>query len=100
MPSCTKKRTKRWHDKHLMRREFKVGDKVLLFNSLLKMFLGKLRSKWSGPFEITKAFPYGVFEIAHPDKGSFKVNRAQLKPYIDGGFDRQKTTIELQDPLY
>ena len=46
-------------------------------------------------FEIIKAFPYGVFEIAHPDKGSFKVNGAQLKPYIDGGFNRQKTIIEL-----
>ena len=71
---------------------------MLLYNSRLKLFPGKLRSRWSEPFEITKVFPYGVFEIAHPDKGSFKVNGARLKPYIDGGFDRQKTTIELQDP--
>ena len=84
----------------MVRREFKVGDKVLLFNSKLKVFLGQLRSRWSGPFEITKAFPYEVFEITHPDKGSFKVNGAQLKPYIDGGFDRQKTIIELQYPMY
>ena len=95
-----KERTKRWHDKHLVRREFKIGNKVLLYNSRLKLFPDKLRSRWSGPFEITKVFPYKVFEIAHPDKGSFKVNGARLKPYIEGGFDRKKTTIELQDPLY
>ena len=52
-----------------------------------------------GLFGVTKVFLYGLFEIAHPNKGSFKVNGARLKPYIDGGFDRQKTTIELQDPL-
>ena len=44
-----KERTKRWHDKHLVRREFKIGDKVLLFNSRLKLFPSKLRSRWSGP---------------------------------------------------
>ena len=95
-----KERTKRWHDKHLVRCEFKVGDKMLLFNSRLKVFPSKLRSRWSGPFEIIKAFPYGVFEISHLDKGSFKVNGARLKLYIDGGCDRQKTIIEFQDPLY
>ena len=40
-----KERTKRWHDKHLVRREFKVGNKVLLFNSRLKVFPSKLRSR-------------------------------------------------------
>ena len=37
-----KKRTRRWHDKHLVRHEFKVGNKVLMYNSQLKLFLGKL----------------------------------------------------------
>ena len=92
-----KERTKKWHDKHLVRRDFKIRNKVLLYNSRLKLFPDKLRSRWSGHFEITKVFPYGVFEISHPDKGSFKVNGARLKPYIDDSFDRQKTTIEFQD---
>ena len=51
-----KERTKRWHDKHLVKREFQVGQKVLLYNSRLKLFLGKLRSRWSGPFEIVQVF--------------------------------------------
>ena len=42
-----KERTKRWHDKHLIRQEFMIGDKVLLFNTRLELFLGKLKSKWT-----------------------------------------------------
>ena len=38
-----REKTKRWHDKHLLRKEFKVGDKGIIFNSRLKLFLGKLR---------------------------------------------------------
>ena len=44
-----KEKTKRWHDNHLLRKEFKLGDKVLIFNSRLKLFPNKLRSRWSGP---------------------------------------------------
>ena len=69
-----KERTKRWHDKHLIKRDFMVGDKVLLFNTRLKLFLGKLKSKWTGPYEITKVFPFGAVEVTHLDKGTFKVN--------------------------
>ncbi|XP_050890775.1 uncharacterized protein LOC127096221, partial [Lathyrus oleraceus] len=52
-----KERTKQWHDKRISRKIFKQGDAVLLFNSRLKLFPGKLRSRWSGPFHITKIFP-------------------------------------------
>ena len=31
-------RTKRWHDKRIRPKEFKIGDKVLLFNSRVKHF--------------------------------------------------------------
>ena len=66
--------TKRWHDKYVIRRGFMVGDKVLLFNTRLKLFPGKLKSKWIRPYEITKVFPFGAVEITHPDKGTFKLN--------------------------
>jgi hypothetical protein len=46
-----KERTKRWHDKRIKVKEFNPGDKVLMFNSRVKLFgHGKLRSKWEGPF--------------------------------------------------
>nr|GEY78985.1 reverse transcriptase domain-containing protein [Tanacetum cinerariifolium] len=45
-----KERTKKLHDAKIKNRIFNVGDQVLLFNSRLKIFSGKLKSHWSGPF--------------------------------------------------
>ncbi|XP_020270991.1 uncharacterized protein LOC109846180 [Asparagus officinalis] len=58
-----KERTKRWYDKNILRRDFNQGDMVLLFNSRLKLFPGKLKSRWSGPFQIREVFPSGVVEV-------------------------------------
>ena len=69
-----KERTKAWHDKHIARKEFEAGQQVLLFNSRLKIFLGKLKSRWSGPFTVTQVFPHGREEVTHPEKRTFKVN--------------------------
>ena len=44
------------------------GDKVLLFNSRLKLFTSKLKSRWLGPFEINKKFPFGVVKLSNPKK--------------------------------
>ena len=40
-----KDKTKKWHDQKILRKEFKVGELVLLYNSMLKNFLGKLKSR-------------------------------------------------------
>ncbi|XP_022841909.1 uncharacterized protein LOC111365593 [Olea europaea var. sylvestris] len=85
-----KERTKKWHDMHIQRRDFKVGQKVLLYNSRLKLFSGKLRSRWSGPYTITQVFPHGAIEITHDSKGTFKVNRQCLKHYWGGDFSKDK----------
>ena len=69
-----KEKTKAWHDKHISRKEFEAGQRVLLFNSQLKLFPGKLKSRWSGPFTMTQVFPYAGAEIMHQEKGTFKVN--------------------------
>ena len=58
-----KVKTKAWHDKMISRKTFEVGQKVLLFQSRLRLFPGKLRSRWIGPFIIVKVFPHGVVEI-------------------------------------
>ncbi|XP_060961059.1 uncharacterized protein LOC133031549 [Cannabis sativa] len=58
-----KEKTKKWHDQGLVRKEFQPGQQVLLFNSRLKLFPGKLKSRWSGPFTVVKVFPYGVVEL-------------------------------------
>ncbi|KAL0453840.1 UNVERIFIED_CONTAM: hypothetical protein Slati_1362100 [Sesamum latifolium] len=64
-------------------KEFSEGDKVLLFNSRLKLFQGKLRSKWSGPYTVTHVFPHWAVELLG-EKGPFKVNDHRLKHYIEG----------------
>ncbi|CAJ2639773.1 unnamed protein product [Trifolium pratense] len=61
-----KARTKRYHDKGLVSKEFHKGQQVLLFNSRLQLFPGKLRSRWSGPFVVKEVFPHGAVEIFTP----------------------------------
>ena len=47
-----KEKVNRWHDKRILKREFNIGDKVLLYRSRLRFFVGKLLLKWEGPFII------------------------------------------------
>ncbi|GKF74406.1 hypothetical protein Tco_0220738, partial [Tanacetum coccineum] len=68
-----KERTKIWHDSRLRGdKDFKNGDKVLLFNSHLKLHPWKLKSKWTGPFIVKTMYPYGAVEITDNDGSSFK----------------------------
>ncbi|KAL5759734.1 hypothetical protein ACOSQ2_018572 [Xanthoceras sorbifolium] len=90
-----KERTKRWHDKHIVRKELEVGQKVLLFNSRLRLFPGKLKSRWSGPFEIVKVYPHGAVDIKNLSGETFKVNGQRLKLYIEGVAIPPKTSVEL-----
>lgn len=58
---------------------------MLIFNSRLKLFPGKLRSRCSRPFVIHKVFPHGPIELKNPANGdSFKVNEQRVKPSIQG----------------
>lgn len=57
----------------------------MLFNSRLKLFPGKPRSRWSGPFVIHKVFPHGAIELENPaNEDTFKVNGQRLKPCYQG----------------
>ena len=77
-----KERVKKFHDHRILRKEFTVGQKVLLFNSRLKLIAGKLRSRWDGPFIITNVFSHGAVEIKDAATGrSFRVNGHQLKEF-------------------
>nr|GFB89586.1 reverse transcriptase domain-containing protein [Tanacetum cinerariifolium] len=79
-----KERTKKLHDYKIKNRIFNVGDQVLLFNSRLKIFSGKLKSCWSGPFTISEIYPYETAKLTHPDGCNFKVNCHRLKHYHGG----------------
>ena len=76
-----KEKTKRWNDKHFLRNEFKVGDKVMIFNSILKLFPIKLGSRWSGPVTVTSVTPYDAIGVQTENCQEFKVNGQRLKHY-------------------
>ncbi|XP_070049637.1 uncharacterized protein [Nicotiana tomentosiformis] len=70
------------HDKYIWNKEFKAGDLVLLFNSRLRMFPGKLKSKWSGPFEVVHVTPFGALDLKNKNDEVFRVNGNWVKHYL------------------
>jgi hypothetical protein len=77
-------RTKRWHDKIIKKKEFTTGDKVLLFNSQIKLFgHGKLRSKREGPFNVIEVAPHGAVTLKNDEGETFKVNGHRLKIFLE-----------------
>ena len=97
-----KYKMKPYHDKKLLKKSFQPGHQVLVFNSRLKLFPGKLKSKWSGPFTIKEVKPYGVVELMDPSsddpKRSWVVKDQRLKLYHGGNIERLTTILNLQDP--
>ncbi|KAL7587547.1 hypothetical protein Lser_V15G41001 [Lactuca serriola] len=79
-----KEKTKMWHDKRIKDKEIHEGQKVLLFNSRLKLFSGKLKSRWDGPFIVKTVFPHGAIELLSRDGTPFKVNGHRVKKYEEG----------------
>ena len=77
-----KDKTKKWDDQRILRKEFKAGDQVLLFNSKLRLFSGKLKSKWSGPFTVVSSTQFGAVTLRNDKKEEFKVNGQRLKHYL------------------
>ncbi|GJX43754.1 reverse transcriptase domain-containing protein [Tanacetum coccineum] len=77
-----KARTKVWHDRKLrMRKEFKQGNKVLLFHSKYKFKQPKLKSRWLGPYVVKHQYPSRYVELYGKDGKTFIVNSHRLKLY-------------------
>nr|GEV87837.1 reverse transcriptase domain-containing protein [Tanacetum cinerariifolium] len=97
-----KEKTKRIHDSKIKNRIFNVGDQVLLFNSRLKIFSGKLKSRWRGPFTIDKVFPYGTVELSQANGPNLKVNGHRIKHYFGGDVPQLAChlSIELEHKAY
>ena len=95
-----KSKVKAYHDKNIQRKTFLVGQKVLLYNSRLQLFPGKLRSRWDGPYIVTQVSPNGSIEIRDPkDNQTFKVNGQRLKLYREL-LEVGEPDEELVDPVY
>jgi hypothetical protein len=80
-----KEKVKQWHDKRILKREFHVGEKLLLYRSHLRFFAGKLLSKWEGPYVVVEVYRSGAIKIASlKDDSKQVVNGKKLKHYITG----------------
>ncbi|KAJ0940179.1 putative nucleotidyltransferase, Ribonuclease H [Helianthus annuus] len=83
--SAYKDKLKKVYDAKIKKKNFEVGQKVWLYNSRLKMFAGKLKSKWMGPYVFRRVGRFGDVDIQ--DERTLKqqtVNGHRLKPYLDG----------------
>ena len=87
-----KDKTKKWHNQRILRREFRAGDQVFLFNSKLRLFPGKLKSKWSGPYTVVSSTTFGAITLRTDAGEEFKVNGQRLKHYLS----RESGKEELQ----
>ncbi|XP_052730483.1 uncharacterized protein LOC108324578 [Vigna angularis] len=96
-----KEKVKRFHGMNISRKEFSIRQKVLLYNSKMKLIAGKLRSKWEGPYIIVKIFPNGAVEIRKPEADkSFTVNGHQLKIFQEKQpLENEKSTLQFNDPV-
>ncbi len=98
--SIYKAKVKAYHDRNIQRKTFSVGQKVLLYNSRIHLFPGKLRSRWDGPYVVHKVYPNGSVDVCDPkDNNVFKVNGQRLKPFLEM-IDVGEPEEDLVDPIY
>ncbi|XP_018487733.1 uncharacterized protein LOC108858278 [Raphanus sativus] len=94
-----KEKTKAYHEKRIISRSFAPNDQVLIFNSRVKLFPEKLKSRWSRPFTIKEVRPYGAIVLLDKRGGEFVVNVQRLKPYLADITIIKGVEIPLSDPL-
>ncbi|KAD3337906.1 hypothetical protein E3N88_33427 [Mikania micrantha] len=100
-----KDKFKRVHDAKLRLQKFEVGQKVWLYNSRLKLFPGKLKSKWMGPYSIVRIGNYGDIEIEDFEDHLRQVmNGHRLKPYLEAtdfkGASKESVSFVTSSPDY
>nr|GEX73135.1 reverse transcriptase domain-containing protein [Tanacetum cinerariifolium] len=92
-----KEKTKRIHDSKIKDRVFNVGDRVLLFNSRLKIFSGKLKTSWTGPFTVIQVFPYGIVELSQTGGPNFKIGITRRGFVFDVGFESKASEVYFKE---
>ena len=89
-----------FHDKAILKKSFTSDQKVILYDSRLYLFPGKLRSRWTGPFVVRVVFPHGEVEIEDSKNVVFKVNGQRLKPFLKMPVSDNEKIMSLQEPQY
>ncbi|XP_042059557.1 uncharacterized protein LOC121804077 [Salvia splendens] len=95
--STYKERMNAYHDKMISPRELTLGDVVLLHNSRLSLFPGKLKLKWTGPYMIKKIYDSGMVELLAPDGTLFQANGHRVKKYYNSNKVMEEE-VTLEEP--
>jgi hypothetical protein len=80
-----------WHDKHIKKKSFKKGDWALLYDSRFQDFLGKLQTRWLGPYEIDEVHDNGMVTLSTIDGSG--------SPFLVNGHGYDFTINRLQKNL-
>nr|GEU58382.1 DNA-directed DNA polymerase [Tanacetum cinerariifolium] len=91
-----KEKTKRLHDSRIKDRIFNIDDRVLLYNSRLNIFSGKLKSRWSGPFTISHMIQVRLnapVRNIHIDNGTECVNQTLRSYYESAGISHETSVV-------
>ena len=79
-----KEKTKKWHDRHIRRKDFEVGQQVLVYDTRFHLFPRKFKSRWYGPCTVKKVLGNGAVVVQTQSEGTFAVNGHRLKQYFEG----------------
>ena len=73
----------KWHDSLIKKKTFHESDWALLYDSKFQDFLGKLQTRWLGPYEIKEVHDNGTLTLATIDGShfSFKANGHRVRLY-------------------
>ena len=82
-----KDKTKKCHDQKILRREFKARELVLLYNSKLKLFPGKLKLRSSGTYSVVASTTFGAITLRINFGSEFMVNGQRFKHYLGGSIN-------------
>ena len=95
-----KEKIKFLHDQSILRKFFQPNQKVSLYESRLRLFPRKLRSKWTCPFIVKHVYPHRAVDIENLQNGNiFKINGQRLKPFVEL-YSPEVDESLLEDPIY
>ncbi|CAM8970961.1 unnamed protein product [Rhodiola kirilowii] len=72
---------KTWNNKRPVRRKFSQGERAILYKSRLRLLPRKLRTRWSGPYKVVRAYPDDQVELNTKGGKSMVVYGKHLKHY-------------------
>ena len=68
-----------------------MGESIILYDSRLKLFLGKLKSRWNGRYTVIPVTFFVAVTLKSKFGKEFKVNGQRLKHYMGGMMNKEQS---------